>query len=72
MAALDHTHCRTHPCADLLLDIRIFPIAGDDLALHAKTAEDMTIFTITVRGLVLIHKVHVDGVIWDLPVELGM
>ncbi len=72
VAALNHAHCRAHPGTNLLLDICVLPVSHDDLALHTETAEDMTVFSVAMGRLVLIHKVHVYGVVWNLTVELCM
>ena len=72
MAALDHAHCSAHPGTDLLLDIRVLPVTHDHLALHAETAEDMTVLSVPVGRLILVHKIHINGVIRNLPVKLCM
>ena len=70
MAALDHAYSRAHPGADLLLYIFVSPVSDDHLALNAHTGEDMSILTAAVGRLVLVHEIHVDGIIWDFTVKL--
>ena len=72
VAALDHADRRAHPGADLFLNVRILPVSHDDLPLHAKAAEDVSVLSVSMRRLVLVHEVHVNGVIWNLAVELRM
>ena len=70
MAAFYNTNCGTHPGTDFFLNCFIFPISYYDFTFHTKTAENMTILTVTVCRLVLIHEIHVDRIIWNLTVEL--
>ena len=72
MAALHNTYCCTHPGSNLFLYDLIAPVSNDNLALDAHTAYDMTILTVSVSRLVLIHKVHIDGVVRKLLIELCM
>ena len=72
MAALDHADCGAHPGCNALLHIDIAPVSDYDLALDSHACHDMTVLTVSVCRLVLVHEIHVDGVIRDLLIELGM
>ena len=72
MAALYDTDCGTHPACNLINNNRVRPVSDNNLALHTHTAYDMTILSVTVCGLVLIHEIHVDTVIWKFLIELCM
>ena len=72
MAALHDTNCSTHPGCDLALYHRIRPVAYHNLTLHAHAGHDMTVLSVTVGRLVLIHEIHVDGVIGQFLIELSM
>ena len=72
MTAFHHAHCGTHPVCHSLLYLFISPVSYYNLSLNAHTAYDMTILPVSVCGLVLIHEVHINGVIWDFLVKLGM
>ena len=45
-------------------------MSDHDLALDAHAAHDMAVLPVSVRGLVLVHEVHIDRVVRDLLVEL--
>ena len=72
MAALDHADCGAHPGSDLLLYHRIRPVSDNHFALDSHTGHDMTVLSVTMRRLVFIHEIHIDGIIWDLFIELCM
>ena len=62
----------THPRADALVRFFILPVAGDDAVLLAHARADKAEFAAAVRGLVEVHKVHINAVPWQGGVELGM
>ena len=70
VAALHQTHGRAHPVRHALLHALVAPMAGDHLALDAHAGDDVAVFAVAMGGLVLVHEVHVDGVVGDLLVEL--
>ncbi len=72
MGGLHHAHRSYHPLCNLLDHVRILPMADYNLALNTHAAHNMTILAVTVRRLVLIHKVHINRVIWNLLVKLRM
>jgi len=72
MAALHHADCRAHPGCDPLLHLSVCPVSDNDLALDAHAAHDVAILTVSVRGLVFIHKVHVDRIVRKLLIKLCM
>ena len=51
-----------HPAADALVGFFILPVAGDHAVLLAHTGADETELAAAVRGLVQVHKVHIDAV----------
>ena len=59
-----------HPLGNALLDLRILPVAGYDLARHAHPGSDETVFTVAVGCLVEVHEIHVDLLVGDLQVVL--
>ena len=72
MTAFDNSDCSSHPGTNLLLHVFICPVADNDFPVHMKAAENVSEFPVTVCGLILVHEIHVDGVIRNLPVELCM
>lgn len=44
----------------------------DDLARDAEASDNVAVFTITVRGLIEIHEIHVNGFPWNLEMVLGV
>ena len=70
MAAFDDTNCCTHPVTDSFLCFFVFPVTHDDFTVLMKACENMSEFTVAMSCLVLIHEVHIDGVVWDFTVEL--
>ena len=72
MAALDHADCCAHPGCNALLHIDVAPVSHDYLALDSHTCHDMTVLTVSVCRLVLVHEIHVDGVVRNLLIKLGM
>ena len=72
MAALYNTNCCAHPAADLLLKLFVRPVTNYNLALNAHTCYHMAKLSVTMCGLVLIHEIHIDCVIWNFHVKLSM
>ena len=70
VAALHQADGRAHPGGDALLHALVAPMAGDHLALDAHAGDDVAVLAVAVRGLVFVHKVHVDGVVGNFLVEL--
>ena len=68
----NHAGSAAHPGSDPLGDFGIFPVAHNNLPVHAQTAGHKAGFTVTVSGLVQVHEVHVHGVVGDFFVVLGV
>ena len=72
MAALHDAYGGSHPGGNLLLHLGIAPVAHYNLSLDSHAGYDMPVFPVAVGGLVLVHEVHVNGIVGNLLVELGM
>ena len=72
MAALYDTDCRTHPGSDLLAYSLAGPVSYNNFTLDAHTGYHVAPLTVAVCRLVLIHEIHVDGVVRNLLVKLCM
>ncbi len=70
MGGLDHADRRAHPASKLLLHRFGRPVPYNDLALNPHTAHDMPVLPVAVRGLVLIHEIHIYTVVRNLLIEL--
>jgi len=70
MAALHDAHRGAHPTGNASLHLLIAPVSHDYLALNAHAGNHVAIFPVPVGGLVLIHEIHINGIIWNLLVEL--
>ena len=72
MTALKNTYGCTHPGTDSVLCGFVFPVAHDHLTFHMETGKNMTVFSVTVSCLILIHKIHINGIVWDFTIILCM
>src|ERR1700728_4855638 len=63
---------RAHPGADAVLDLRIGPMADDDLTRDTHAGVDETRLPVAVRRLVQVHEVHVDRIPREITTELGV
>ena len=72
VAGLHDADSGAHPGSETAEDLLILPVAHDDLPLDAHAGHDVAVLTVAVGGLVLIHVVHVDGVVGDLLQILGV
>ena len=63
---------RAHPGADAVLNLRVGPMADDDLARETHAGVDEARLPVAVRRLVQVHEVHVDRVPGQITTELGM
>ena len=72
MAALHDTYRCSHKGCDSADYHRIRPVANNYLSLDPHSADNMTIFPVTVGRLVFVHKVHINAVIGNFFIELGM
>ena len=70
VAGLLQAHRGGLPAAELGEGDRVLPEAEDDLVVPAHAGEDVPELALAVGGLVLVHEVHVDGVVRDLLVVL--
>ena len=61
---------RAHPGAEAVLDLRIGPVADDDLAGEPQARVDEARLAVAVRGLVQVHEVHVDRAPRQVAIEL--
>ena len=72
VAGLHDAHSSVHPPGQALQCPFIAPMPHDHLALDSHAGDDMAVLPVAVGGLVLVHEIHVDGVVGNLHVELGM
>ena len=72
MAALHDAHRGSHPGADRRLHRTLIPETDDNLSLNAHSRHHVAEFPVSVSGLVLIHEIHVNGVIGNLLIKLRM
>ena len=70
MAAFHNTNGSSHPGCKTLLNLLVCPVSYNDLALDSHTGNHRSIFTAAVCRLVLIHEIHINGVVWNFLVEL--
>ena len=56
---------RSHlaPGSELFQRFGIFVVADDDLVVHAQAGDDIAELSVAVGCLVLVHEVHVDGIV---------
>ena len=59
-----------HPGADAVVNLRVGPMADDDLAGEAHARMDETRLAIAVRRLVQVHEIHVDRAPRQVAIEL--
>ena len=67
-----NTYSSYHPLSDLLNHFRVLPVSNYDLTLDSHSADNMAIFTVSMCRLILIHEIHINGIIRNLFVELCM
>ena len=72
MTALDHTHCCAHPGCNLLLYSTVRPVPCNDLAFDFHSCKNMPELAAAVSRLILVHEVHINSIIWNFLVKLGM
>ncbi len=60
------------PGSKLFKRIGIFIVADDYLVIHSQTRYDITEFPVAVSRLILVHEIHVDGIVRNLLIELGV
>ena len=72
MAALHDAHSSAHPCGYAAHHLLIAPVSHDHLPLNAHACHHVAVFPVSVSGLVLIHEIHVNGIIGNLLVKLCM
>ena len=58
--------------ADLFYHMRVLIISGHDLMRNIQPCQNIAIFTVAMRRLVQIHKIHVDRIVGQLLVGLGV
>ncbi len=61
-----------HPAADALVGLFILPVAGHHAVLLAHTGADEAELAAAMRGLVQVHKVHIDAVPGQRGIVLRM
>ena len=72
MAALHNTYRRAHPGSYFSHYHRVRPVSHYHFPLDSHTAYDVTVLSVPVCGLILIHKIHINGIIGNFLVKLGM
>ena len=72
MTGFHDTHRGAHPSRNAAQSFFVAPMAHDHLPLKSHAGDNMAILPIPVGRLVLIHEIHVDGIIGNLQIELGM
>ena len=70
VAALHNANSSSHPGSQTLLNLFVSPVAHNYLSLDSHAGYHVTILAATVCGLILVHKVHVNGVVRDFLIEL--
>jgi len=68
--AFKSTHCRAHPATDTAAKFFVLPPTRNDFFLQTHTGDDKPVLSVTVSGLVQIHKVHVDFIPRNITVKL--
>ena len=71
-AAFHNAHRGAHPGGDAPAHALIAPVPRDDLAGQAHAGNDVPVLAPAVGGLVFVHEVHVDVIIWNGFIKLGM
>ena len=72
MAALHNAYRGAHPGCYAAHHLLIAPVAHNNLSLNAHAGYHVAVFPVSVSGLVLIHEIHVNGIIGNFLVELCM
>ena len=72
MAAFNYTNGSPHPFSDTFLHYFIRPVSYNDFSFDAHAGNNVTVFSVTMRRLIFIHKIHVYGVVWNFFIELCM
>ena len=72
MTALHDTDCSKHPAGDSFLHFSVSPVTYDYFSLDSHSGNNVAIFSVTMCRLILIHEVHINGIIWNLTVKLCM
>ena len=72
VAALHDTYSGAHPGGKSFLHFSVRPVSYDNFSLDSHTGYDMSVLSSAVSRLVLVHEVHIDGVIGDFLIKLGM
>ena len=70
--SISNSGADTLPNSDMLECLLIFPVADDSLTRLAQTRKDMSELAVAVSTLIEVHKIHVDGIPWNLFVVLSM
>ena len=72
MAGILFRYRLAHPRADAGVSLFVLPVTGYHAVLLAHTRADKAKFTAAVRGLIEVHKVHINAVPRQGGIELGM
>ena len=72
MAALHDAYRGAHPGCYAAHHLFISPVAHNNLSLNTHAGYHMAVFPVSMGGLVLIHEIHVNGIVGNLLVELCM
>ena len=72
MGRFHDADCRSHPASYFILYPGICPMSHNNFTLYSHTAHHMAEFPVAVGRLVLVHEIHINGIIRDFLIELGM
>ena len=72
MAGLHDPHRRAHPSRQPVQGLLIAPVPHNHFAFNTHAGHDMAVFPVAVCRLVLVHEIHVDGIVRNFHIELCM
>ena len=72
MTAFHNSNCRPHPGCDLFLYFSVRPVSYDYFAFNSHSGNNMSVFSVSMCRLILIHKIHVDRIIRYFLIKLCM
>ena len=72
MAAFNYANSCSHPGSNFFLNMFICPVSHNYFSFHIQTAENMSIFSVSMGCLIFIHKIHIDCFIRNFTIKLCM